>query len=123
VQIAADRAIWEAISLDLAIGRALAFADRHPDTLVLFTADHETGGMTIGNAAYEGFPDIPCADGFPSRSVNLGEALKIGWTTKGHTGVPILTAAAGPGAEKIRGLLDNTDLFPILMEALDLEVD
>jgi alkaline phosphatase len=34
-----------------------------------------------------------------------------------HTGEEVLVAAQGPGAERVRGFLSNTDLFQIVMAA------
>jgi len=46
-------AIGEAIDFDAAIGVALEFYHQHPDeTLILVTADHETGGMALGNGGH-----------------------------------------------------------------------
>ncbi|MEJ5302139.1 MAG: alkaline phosphatase [Bacteroidales bacterium] len=43
--------IGEVLDFDQAIGHALDFAQKHPkETLIIVTADHETGGLTIGNA-------------------------------------------------------------------------
>ena len=43
--------IQDVIALDEAINVAVEFAKAHPDeTLILVTGDHETGGMTIGQA-------------------------------------------------------------------------
>jgi len=117
----ATRAVWEALALDQAIARGIDFARRSPDTLILFVADHETGGMSVGNKFYKGFPDLPRTGPFPDRRVDLGQVLRIGWTTGGHTAIPVIAAAAGPGAQEIRGVLDNTDLFAIMMNTLGLE--
>ena len=47
-------AIQETIDFDDAIGVALEFYKRHPEeTLIVVTADHETGGMALGNSKYE----------------------------------------------------------------------
>lgn len=44
-------AIGEVIALDEAVGEAINFYNKHPkETLILVTADHETGGISIGNA-------------------------------------------------------------------------
>ena len=82
----ADRAIWETIEFDRAVGVAKRFAeqtnsdaDPNNDTLVIVTADHETGGFSLIGArnpdpriprgsrdaarAYRGFPDYRDADG------------------------------------------------------------
>jgi len=47
----AATAIQEVIAFDKAIGNAAAFYQKHPDeTLIIVTADHETGGLALGNA-------------------------------------------------------------------------
>jgi alkaline phosphatase len=56
----AGAAIHDVLALDTAVGRALAFAEKHPgETLVVITGDHETGGLTIGFAGtqYDTFFD------------------------------------------------------------------
>jgi alkaline phosphatase len=115
------RAAWEAIALDQAIARATEFARSDGHTLVLFVADHETGGMTVANGLYDGFPQIPRTNGLPDPSFALGDSLKIGWTTTGHTGLPVIAAAMGPGSEQVKGVLDNTELFTIALRAMGLE--
>lgn len=46
-------AIQETLDFDGAIGFALEFYENHPDeTLIIVTADHETGGMALGNSDY-----------------------------------------------------------------------
>ncbi len=89
----ADRTIWETIEFDHAVGVAKRFADKtnsdanpNNDTLVIVTADHETGGFSIIGArnpdpriprgsrdavrAYRGFPDYTDADhdGYPDQA-------------------------------------------------------
>jgi len=59
----AERAIWDVIEMDNAVGEALAFAKQSndnanpdDDTLVIVTADHETGGLSlaaVGNERYQ----------------------------------------------------------------------
>jgi alkaline phosphatase len=34
-----------------------------------------------------------------------------------HTGEPVIVAAKGPGAERVRGFMLNTDLFTVMMQA------
>lgn len=50
----AAAAIGEVIEFDAAIKEAYNFYLQHPDeTLIVVTADHETGGMSLGNNHYE----------------------------------------------------------------------
>lgn len=116
-----DRTVWETIALDRAIARGIEFAAADAHTLVIFVADHETGGMSVANGYYEGFPEIPQEDGFPRKDVSLEETLRIQWTTTGHTGIPVIAAAMGPGAGAVRGVMDNTELFGVIMKGLGLE--
>ena len=68
----------------------LEFQKKNPDTLVLFTADHETGGMAVEDTK-EGDLDIQ-------------------FTTGHHTANMIPVIALGPGAEAFSGIYDNTDI-------------
>lgn len=78
---------------DAAVGKALEFARKRTDTLVIVTADHETGGLTII------YPD----KGSDAR-------FKCSWSTKGHSGCNVPLLAEGPGASLFSGVLDNTDV-------------
>jgi len=42
-----DAIVAEMLDLDRAIGVALKYQSRHPETLIVVTADHETGGLAI----------------------------------------------------------------------------
>jgi alkaline phosphatase len=95
-----------------------AYRATDPNLLVVVTADHETGGMTIegpsnNSTSVLGYP-------IPNRWRNgpFGiEGTKLtfttDWTTPGHTGVPVPLTAAGPGSEQLSGLNDNTDVFNV----------
>lgn len=76
--------------------------------------------MSVGTACYEGFPQIPRQGAYPEHGLRLDSLLCIGWTTKGHSAIPVVAGALGPGAERLRGIEENTDLFPIMMETLGL---
>lgn len=91
--------IEEILDFDDAIKVAYEFYQQHPDeTLIVVTADHETGGVALGN----GGKDIDWSK---------NDELKfIKWTTKGHTGGPVPVFAIGKGAEKFNGRMDNTDI-------------
>jgi len=84
--------IEETLDFDKAIGIALEFAAKDKNTLVVITADHETGGLTLVKG-----------------DVEKG-TLKAEFSTGKHTGVMVPIFAFGPGAEQFTGLLDNTDI-------------
>jgi alkaline phosphatase len=89
----------EMIDFDNAIGKVLDFAQKDGNTLVIITADHETGGLSIN-------------DGDMATGRVDGK-----FTTGGHTGVMIPVYAFGPGAEKFSGIYDNTAIFHKMIAA------
>jgi alkaline phosphatase len=117
------------LELDRAVQVALAFADRAPDTLVVVTADHECGGLAVAGSQDQPYPYEPGGglldtmlageDGpFPVADADYG--FVVGWATTGHTAAPVPITASGPGAERLAGEIENTDLFPAMTEAMDL---
>jgi alkaline phosphatase len=85
------------------IGEVFDFAAKDGETLVIITADHETGGFSINGGSTE-----------------TGE-VKGAYTTGGHTGVMIPVLAFGPGAEAFSGFYENTAIFDKMMNALKLK--
>jgi alkaline phosphatase len=98
----ADYAITEMVDFDKSIGFALDFAAKNKETLVIITADHETGGMALMGG-----------------NMKTGE-VKAAFTTKGHTGQMIPVFAFGPGAEAFGGIYNNYDIFTKIKLALNL---
>ncbi len=82
--------------LDAALESALSFAKNDGHTLVLVTADHETGGLAVGDRNDE------------------NPKLTPGWVQKSHTGNMVPIYAYGPGSEKFSGTRDNTEIPGIL---------
>jgi alkaline phosphatase len=117
------------LELDRAVQVALAFAARVPDTLIIVTADHECGGLAVAGSEDQPYPYEP-GDGlldtmlagedgpFPVADESYG--FVVGWATTGHTAAPVPITSTGPGAERLTGALENTDLFPVMMAAMDL---
>ncbi len=85
--------IFEMLDFDKAIGEVLAFAENNGNTLVVITADHETGGLTLIGG-----------------DLKTGE-VKANFGTTGHTGVLVPVYAFGPGAEEFTGIYENTEIF------------
>ncbi len=111
--------INEILDFDAAVAVAYKFYQEHPEeTLIVVTADHETGGMTIGSRKgsstvnWTEFEEKWNTGGSLTKQENadLNETCSIGWTTWGHSGAPVPTYAIGKGAEKFCGRLDNTDI-------------
>jgi alkaline phosphatase len=93
----------EMIDFDDAIGEALAFAQKNPETLLIITADHETGGFALQNGNLE------------------KKTVEGAFTTGQHTGVMVPVFAYGPGAKQFIGMYDNTELFYKISALLDLK--
>lgn len=114
--------VMEVLDFDAAVAVAYQFYLEHPEeTLIVVTADHETGGMAIGSRKgaltvnWAKFEEQWNSDGGKNTlskadNIELDETCSIGWTSWAHTGAPVPTYAIGKGAEKFCGRLDNTDI-------------
>ena len=92
----------EMLDFDRSIGKALEFAAKDGETLIIVTADHETGGFAL-----------------------VGGDMKTGmvkgaFSTGDHTAVMVPVFAYGPGAENFTGIMENTDIPKKIMELLGL---
>ena len=88
------------------IAVAMDFADRHPGTLVVVTADHETGGLSMpsGNSDF-----------------TLSESgIDYRFGTGSHTGIRVPAYFYGAGAEQFGGQMDNTELARQIMRIVGL---
>ena len=82
---------------------------------------HEATGYAVPQKKAEAFVrflegrDRPLYDGMNSLATQFGQLLAnhfgIGWTGNAHTADYVPLVAAGPGAERFRGLIQNTDVF------------
>jgi hypothetical protein len=90
-----QRAIGEVIEFEETVAMVYNWAQTHGNTLLLVTADHETGGLS--NVTGNGRGAYPT----------------VTWTSTGHTGVNVPIYAYGPGAQAVVGVLDNTDIFAL----------
>ncbi|TKG95082.1 alkaline phosphatase [Puteibacter caeruleilacunae] len=86
----------EMLDFDQVIGAALEFAAKEKNTLVIVTADHETGGMCNTDGNFE-----------------TGE-VKAQYVYGKHTGDPVPVFAFGPKAEWFTGFMENTDIAEML---------
>jgi len=77
----------EMLDFDRAIRAGLAYRADHPGTLIIVTADHETGGLAVEGAGEGG--------------------IRLDYTTGGHTAELVPLFAIGPGAERFAGLTSS----------------
>ena len=94
--------VTEGLDFDRAVAQALRFADTDGETLVIITADHETGGMDVAGGARSG-------------------AVRADFLTTDHSGSLVPLFAYGPGASAFAGVFENTDLFVRILAALQIE--
>lgn len=114
--------IMTTIGFDDAVKVAYDFYLAHPEeTLIVVTADHETGGVALGAGDHYGEIEwgvIEKAWNYNGQSNNLSfeenrrlnEEAFIGWTTIDHTGGAVPVYAIGKGAGKFAGRMDNTEI-------------
>ncbi len=114
--------------LNKAVETGLEFVAANPDTLLLVTADHECGGLTLEGPDDPDYPDesgdetTTSGEDGPFPVAGSGYTFLTDWTTSGHTGVRVPLTATGPGSELLAGYYENTDVFVALVTALGLEL-
>ncbi len=97
-----DLLMQETHDFDRTIGAIYEWAAKDGETLVVVTADHETGGLTL-------------VDG------DLAEGkIVCKFSTGGHSGVMVPVYAFGPGAEEFTGIFENTAIFDKIKKLLNL---
>ena len=97
----ASRMITEFRDFDLSIKYAVEFINTRDDTLLIVTADHETGGLQILKED--------------------NDLVHIQWGTGSHTGTPVGVFSYGPGAELFTGTMDNTEIHTKILEIIDFD--
>jgi alkaline phosphatase len=85
--------VSEVVDFDAAVGAGLDFAEKNGETLVIITADHETGGFAVLGGSAE------------NKTVN-----KTGFIHGDHTASMVPLFAYGPGSAAFSGIRDNTDI-------------
>ncbi|MCB2195241.1 MAG: alkaline phosphatase [Bacteroidetes bacterium] len=94
-----DYVVSETIDFDHAVKRALEFAKKDGETLLIVTADHETGGLALVGGEME------------------THTIEAKFTTDHHSSVMVPVFAYGPGAENFGGIYENTEVFDKMMKA------
>jgi alkaline phosphatase len=94
--------IRQTLLFDMAVKEALDYAREDGQTLVIVTADHETGGLVL------------------NKNKKNDREIAAGWTTKKHTGCEVPLFAYGPGSQEFSGVMDNTDIPKRIAKLLKL---
>ena len=98
----AEYVIQETLDFDQTVGVALDFAAKDKNTLVVVTADHETGGLSLSAATVFGKGDY--------------SKITPSFSTGNHSAALIPVFAYGPGAEEFMGIYQNNDIFGKLVK-------
>jgi len=95
--------VTEVLDFDSLIADVLRFADTDNETLVIITADHETGGLTL-------------MDGDMRKGYVSGH-----FSTTDHTAIPVPVFAYGPMSHLFSGVHENTKVFHNILRALGIQ--
>ena len=110
------------VALDKTIARLASIVGR--DTLLVFTADHsfdvQLRGGLLGSPFLEGL-EAEEAKALEEKRRNI--RIPTVRMDNGHTGEPVMIAAKGPGAERVKGYMQNTDVFHVMMRAFGWKAD
>jgi alkaline phosphatase len=109
--------ITDVLGFDSAVARALDYASINPNTLIIVTGDHETGGMSA-DLVSSGQPDEDGPFLMPD-----GTPFYINWTTIYHTGVDVPVTAFGPNSEFLIGTYENTHIYEVMRRFLGWQVN
>lgn len=96
--------LGEMRDFDRAVNKAFDFADKNPGTLVIVTADHETGGLTV----VSNDRDFTAAE----------SGIEYKYSTTSHSGTPVILYAYGAGAYNFSGVIENTEVFRLIKALL-----
>lgn len=101
----AEGMITEMKEFDNTLRQLVAYVNEHPGTLLVVTADHETGGTGVDYTTHE---------------VGSSAPVQLRYSTRGHTGNVVPIFAYGTGAENFGGVMKNSDI-PKKIEELIFE--
>ncbi len=111
--------IGETVDLDEAVQKALEFARKDGNTLVIVTADHAHASQII--PADSKAPGLTQALNTHDGAVMVMSYGNSEEESMEHTGTQLRIAAYGPHAANVVGLTDQTDLFTTMKAALSLK--
>ena len=95
-----ERNVCETIEFSKTLRVVMDWSEERNDSLVIVTADHETGGLQV------------------LESNGVGNFPTVSWSTDGHTNTNVPVYGWGPNAQRIGGLMDNTDLFDVVRNGI-----
>ncbi|MEB2782702.1 alkaline phosphatase [Algoriphagus sp. C2-6-M1] len=94
--------VSEMLDFDEVIGKVIQYVDANPNTLLLITADHETGGVSI-----------------PQGDV-ASSTVELAYHSEDHTGIMVPIFAYGAHSGDFRGVYENSALFHKIMNLVKM---
>jgi len=101
--------IADTIALDEAVAVGQSFALTEPETLIIVTADHDTGGMELSTVSGDEGPFLT-AQGTP---------FYVTWSADGHTTRDVPLTAQGPSSDAFHGTFENTFIHRVMAATLE----
>lgn len=120
--------ILEVLDFADAVEVAYQFYLKHPgETLILVTADHDTGGLSLGST--KGYTlNLKALDSQNSSTavskdsteayLALNKKAFVGWTTTSHSGIAVPLYTIGTGSGNFNGRIDNTDIPKLILKSM-----
>ncbi len=99
----AELLVQEVLDFDATIGVVLDYIGRHPNTLLVVTADHETGGTALGKKYRH--------DPATGKQTEVPDSVAVYFVTDQHTTTAVPVFASGPGEELFRGVYENNEIY------------
>ena len=107
----ADMLITEVADFNRTLGTVLKYVENHPNTLLIVTADHETGGVSVGK-----FYETNKSTG---EKKEIPKKVAVYFNSNQHTAELIPVFAKGKGAELFQGIYENNMIYNKILEALN----
>lgn len=103
--------INEVKDFDKSIGIALDFVEKHPNTLLIVTADHETGGVSLGKKMVK--------DPTTGKMKEIPSQVQIDFNHDQHTATLVPVFAIGHGQELFSGIYPNSEIYHKIFKAIE----
>ena len=105
----ANYLIQEVLDFDRTIGKVLDFAEKEGNTIVIVTADHETGGFTLSGKSKIG----PL-----NKQYDDYNTIEPTFSTSGHSSALVPVLVYGPGSNNFAGIFENTEIYFKMMRII-----
>ncbi|WP_231636885.1 MULTISPECIES: alkaline phosphatase [Planktothricoides] len=92
-----QRNVMETLQFAETVAEVFKWAENNPDTLIIVTADHETGGLKV------------------LKNNGQGQFPQVSWSSHDHTGANVGIYGWGPNSDQVSGTMENTDVFYLLL--------